>query len=70
VIDQGYQKRATRERIKTLLIGLGIGCALSAMLLMAKYRLSQRNTTPTPATTPADSASKPILFPYVPLATL
>ena len=44
-----YEKRASRDRLRTLLIGLGVGCALSALIFSAKYRSSKSKAAAPPA---------------------
>lgn len=48
-----YDQRQKRERIRTVLIGLTIGCALSAMLLFARSAMKPATPAPTSSTAPA-----------------
>ena len=48
-----YDQRQKRERIRTVLIGLTIGCALSAMLLFARSAMKPATPAPAPANAPA-----------------
>lgn len=64
-----YDKRQKRERIRTVLIGLTIGCALSAMLLFARSAMkpaatpgpaAPAATTSSPATGPSPAPAQPV----------
>lgn len=52
-----YDKRQKRERLRTVLIGLTIGCALSAMLFFARSAMKPATPAPAPSTAPASSSA-------------
>ncbi|MCU0689043.1 MAG: hypothetical protein MUE97_04800 [Phycisphaerales bacterium] len=42
MLSPDYEKRKHLDRVKTVLIGLTIGCLLAGLLFYARYQSSQR----------------------------
>jgi hypothetical protein len=58
MLSPDYEKRKHVERVKTVLIGLTIGCLLAGVLFYARYQ-STRGNAASPPSAPASPGSAP-----------
>ncbi|MCA3005079.1 MAG: hypothetical protein LW650_06785 [Planctomycetaceae bacterium] len=61
-----HEKRAFRERLRTYLLGVGIGLTLTGMLLYARWQARQAPGGPAPTAAPTAPAASNAASPAAP----